>query len=331
MKPSATLVQTFKRPYGTVRRALDAVGAQPAVVLNGVPHYVEAAVERAGEQIAEATSQEGGDVSGYPAYPYPAAVGVLPRHDFRQGTAPGTSNSKVELVSRMKNASPKPNALPATDWTAGLRSLDLDGIRPVFDELAGHENDAARGWVGDRKAIRRTDRRVLLDARRLKDAVKHIGRLPAPGEAYHLVTAKRYSLWNVVQAVLQLAAPATIAYFGVATLGFSKQNLEELLALLDRGQIAKVDFLFSVYFKSNEKEICQRLAHELTTRGHRVVAMLTHAKIMLLELSDGPRYVVESSANLRSCASIENIMLANDTELFDFHRQWLTEVLEAKK
>ncbi len=231
----------------------------------------------------------------------------------------------------MKNDSPKPNALPATDWTAGLRSLDLDGIRPVFDELAGHENDAARGWVGDRKAIRRTDRRVLLDARRVKDAVKHIGRLPAPGESYHLVTAKRYSLWNVVQAVLQLAAPATIAYFGVATLGFSKQNLEELLSLLDRGQIAKVDFLFSVYFKSNEKEICQRLAHELTTRGHRVVAMLTHAKIMLLELSDGPRYVVESSANLRSCASIENIMLANDTELFDFHRQWLTEVLEAKK
>ena len=51
--------------------------------------------------------------------------------------------------------------------------------------------------------------------------------------------------------------------------------------MLDRGQIAKVDFLFSVYFKSNEKEICQRLAIELTARGHRVVAILTHAKIML--------------------------------------------------
>ena len=51
----------------------------------------------------------------------------------------------------MKNASPKPNALPATDWTAGLRSLDLDGIRPVFDELAGHENDAARGLGADRR------------------------------------------------------------------------------------------------------------------------------------------------------------------------------------
>ena len=39
----------------------------------------------------------------------------------------------------------------------------LDGLQPVFDELAGHEVDAAREWVGDRKHVRRTDRSVLLD------------------------------------------------------------------------------------------------------------------------------------------------------------------------
>jgi hypothetical protein len=128
-----------------------------------------------------------------------------------------------------------------------------------------------------------------------------------------------------------LAAPATIGYFGLATLGFPRQNLEELLTELDSGRIAKVDFLFSVYFKSNEKEICQRLAHELVTRGHRVVAMLTHAKIMPLETTDGRQFVVESSANLRSCASVEQIMLIQDGELFQFHRAWLNDIMEAKK
>ena len=53
-----------------------------------------------------------------------------------------------------------------------------------------------------------------------------------------------------------------------------------------------MDFLYSVYFKSSEKEICQRLAHELTTRGHRVVACLQHAKILLIELTDGRTIVV---------------------------------------
>jgi hypothetical protein len=211
-----------------------------------------------------------------------------------------------------------------------LRSIDIDLIRPVFDELAGEEKDASRQWVGDRRHVRRTDRRVMLDARRLQDAVQHIGRLPEPGEAFHLVTAKRYSLWHVVKATLQLASPATIAYLGIATLGFSKQNLDELLAEIDAGRIAKVDFLFSVYFKSNERESCERLAHELTTRGHRVVAMLTHAKVLLLELTDGRAYVVESSANLRSCSSIEQITITADADLLNFHRTWINELMGAK-
>jgi hypothetical protein len=214
-------------------------------------------------------------------------------------------------------------------WQDDLPALDLDGIRPVFDELAGNEVDAARQWPGDRKYVRRTDKQVLLDARRLANAIDHIGRLPEPGEAFHLVTAKRYSLWHVVLAVLQLGSPSTIARLTVATLGFSKTNLEELLQLLDAGQIGKVDFLFSVYFKSLEREVCERLIHELTTRGQRVVAMLTHAKVMLLELSDGRGFTVESSANLRSCSSIEQITLIQDRSLLDFHRAWIDDIMGA--
>ena len=86
-----------------------------------------------------------------------------------------------------------------------LPSLDMTSIKPMFDELAGHENDAARGWVGDRRHIRRLDKAVLLDAQRLQNAMLHIGRLPQPGEAYHLVTRGRYSLWHIVKASLELA------------------------------------------------------------------------------------------------------------------------------
>ena len=55
--------------------------------------------------------------------------------------------------------------------------------------------------------------------------------------------------------------------------------------------------------------------------------MLTHAKILLIELTDGRSYVVESSANLRSCSSIEQIVMTHDRPLFDFHHQWLDELL----
>lgn len=138
------------------------------------------------------------------------------------------------------------------NWADSLKQLDTNDLKSVFDELAGQEVDAGRKWVGDRRMVRRADKRVLLDARRLADAVEHTGRLPDPGEAFHLVTAKRYSLWHVIKATLQLAAPATIARLTVATLGFSRQNVQELLQLLDSGDIGQVDFLYSVYFKSNE-------------------------------------------------------------------------------
>jgi hypothetical protein len=130
--------------------------------------------------------------------------------------------------------------------------------------------------------------------------------------------------------VLHLAEPAPIRYLGIATLGFSKDNLDRLLAELDAGRIGEVDFLFSVYFKSNERESCERLAHELASRGHRVVACLTHAKILLLQLSDGRCFTCESSANLRSCSSIEQITMTHDAALFAFHRQWIDELMRAK-
>ena len=44
---------TLQKPYGAIRRALADVGAEPAIVLNGVAHYAEADVERAAERLQQ--------------------------------------------------------------------------------------------------------------------------------------------------------------------------------------------------------------------------------------------------------------------------------------
>jgi len=147
----------------------------------------------------------------------------------------------------------------------------------------------------------------------------------------HFVCAGGYSLYHHIEAVLQIAAPARISYLGIATLGFSKDNLERLIGLLDAGRIGKLDFLFSVYFKSNEREICERLAHELGTRGQRVLSMRTHCKLLLIELGDGRDcYTIESSANLRSCKNVEQSTFTNDRALLAFHRGWLDELFQGE-
>ena len=44
------LCQTFQRSYAVVRRALEEIGARPALTINGVDHYCEQDVERLAEQ-----------------------------------------------------------------------------------------------------------------------------------------------------------------------------------------------------------------------------------------------------------------------------------------
>jgi len=222
-------------------------------------------------------------------------------------------------------------AAAAADWAHGLAAVNLDECRPVFDELSGFEQDAARELSGDRRHLRAAAKRTMIDCRRVANAVQHIGRLPEPGESIHLVTAGGYSLFHHIPAANELIAPATIAYLGIATLGFSRENLERLLELLDSGQVGRLDFLYSVYFKSNEKEICARLTHELGRRGQRVLSMRTHAKMLLIETTAGGNFVIESSANLRSCKNVEQAVFTNDAELLDFHRGWLNEIFEGRK
>ena len=217
------------------------------------------------------------------------------------------------------------------DLLDNLKCLDLDGIRPVFDELAGHEADAGRQWIGDeqvRQAIRQgrhAGRPPVTERRRPYRATAGSGRSPPPDHGQTLFPFFRHT--GQLCGLQPLRRSPTAVWRRWAS---RRQTWRTCCSSSTARQIEKVDFLYSVYFKSNEKESCQRLTHELTRRGHRVVAMLTHAKILLSKSTDGRSYVVESSANLRSCASIEQIAMTN-RGLVRFHRTWLDEIMGAKK
>ena len=165
----------------------------------------------------------------------------------------------------------------------------------------------------------------------MQNCLEHVGTLPPEGTSYHFVTRGRWSLFHLIPTTLTFAAPAHLAYLGIGTLGFSHQNLTDLLSLFDSGRIKEIAFLFSVYFRSGQREQCERLVSELTRRKQKVVSMLTHCKLLLMATTDNRFFVAESSANLRSCGSIEQTTFTQDRELLTFHKQWLSEIMEAKK
>jgi hypothetical protein len=207
-----------------------------------------------------------------------------------------------------------------------LKPFDVGSLRPVFDELASHRKEAAIELDQDAKLTRQPTERRTLNLLRVANAAKALDAIPAPGETVHMVVKGNFSLWDFVPAVLHLAAPSTIRRLDIATLGFSKSNVEELAAMLDDGRIAQVTLLYSVYFRSGDAGLCDSLHAEMERRGQKVFCCRTHAKVVLLELSDGRAIVFETSANLRSCRNVEQVTITHDRALLDFHRTWIEEI-----
>lgn len=216
----------------------------------------------------------------------------------------------------------------APSWTDNLRPFDFGGAKPFYPKQSATARTSAVGIEGDRKFVTRVERRAYRRMLTTRQAAACLERLPEPDECFHVVMSGSYHGWSLAPAVLTLATPAIIDRLTVATLGFNTDNAESLIELLDAGQIHRVDFVCSHFFRHSTSDVFDLLHGALTSRGHRIAAVRSHAKLLLFELSDGRRFVVESSANLRSCKNAEQFTLTQSAELLAFHRGWLLELIE---
>ena len=118
----------------------------------------------------------------------------------------------------------------------------VGGITLAEQEMKG------RPHLGGDHRLKRDHKAEVREARQAKSAADAIGELPGPGEAVHLIVAGRFALWDVVPAVLDTDG-GPIEQLHVATLGFSKRNIEGMAAMLDAGAVRSLRLLCSHYFK----------------------------------------------------------------------------------
>ena len=178
-------------------------------------------------------------------------------------------------------------------------------------------------------AIPAAMRILRANALQSKNAVKEIASLPELEESLHIIARGNFPLWSIVPAVLKLSGGATIDSMHIATLGFSTSNATDLLSMLDAGQVKAVALVCSVFFERQNPAEYQMMADGLSARGQRIVALRSHAKVIAIALSDGRRFAVESSANLRSCRNLEQITFTQSPDLHRFHAGWMNEVITA--
>lgn len=147
--------------------------------------------------------------------------------------------------------------------------------------------------------------------------------------SYHIVTNGRFDFWDFVPTILKMAAPARCLEFFASTWILNRRNAVELLQLFDDGKIGMIGFLTGVYFKRRESATFATLYEGLAARGQRFKACLNHAKFFTMLFDDGTAYTCESSANFTENGNIETHVLTHDRGLFDFHKAWVSDVLDS--
>lgn len=217
------------------------------------------------------------------------------------------------MLPRQIMLSPHANPL-ARDTSTGPRH-----VAKIEQELTGLPH-----LRRDSRFNRRENKATFLDARAAKTAAEALGKLPDDHESRHMVISGRFALFDYVPAVLALAG-CTIDRVTIATLGFSRRNIEKLCKLVDQDEIHQTRLLCSHYFAGTSATIYDHAVAEFHRRPERMqfLSVRTHAKILLVGLSDGRRLTIESSANLRSCKNIEQATAFADAGLYDFHTAWI--------
>lgn len=195
--------------------------------------------------------------------------------------------------------------------------LGDEAVRPVEKPIGVVSRSYRRTAAG----------RIYQNLLKVKAAAALVDRLPAQGETIHMVVAGDFRTWDLVPAMLSLKRPVPIVELYLATLSYNRDNLNELIDLVDEGRVGAVTLITSVYDRANDPDRFNHAKAELFARGQRLLAMRNHCKLILAAFEDGTRYVTESSANLRSHSTTEQIALTQDAGLYAFHRGWMEEAI----
>jgi len=129
-----------------------------------------------------------------------------------------------------------------------------------------------------------------------------------------------------VLTVVLKSRPSPCEALRVATLSFSKRNVQEMAGWIDAGLVKRLVLLSSDFMKEGNPATYFGAVKELAEqRGHTVAAGRCHAKVATLAFADGLRLVFEGSMNLSTNRNLEQMCVVNDAGLHDWHAAWIEE------
>ncbi|HSH67762.1 MAG TPA: hypothetical protein VLB84_18620 [Bacteroidia bacterium] len=148
--------------------------------------------------------------------------------------------------------------------------------------------------------------------------------LPKKGEQIRLVTKRTF---NTVAFLKYIADKELITKLNLVVYSINYEAAKVISDLINQRRILKAEILISNLRNKAHREK-ERLTNELFRDNPHVDLFFcsSHAKIMNFETEKGNYYNVEGSGNLSYNSRIENYIIDNDKEIFDFTNNWFKEI-----
>lgn len=150
---------------------------------------------------------------------------------------------------------------------------------------------------------------------------------PNKGEQYVIVTEKQFNAFALICGLIE---NNVIDEMHLAIYRINQPTVEAIIHYIEKGQIKTGTFVISNFFNQTQKpeqwairlrDYCQ------ANDNFRHVYTHNHAKVLAVRVRDD-YYVFEGSGNMSDNARIEQYRYENNQEVFEFHKDWMTQITE---
>src|ERR1019366_5861861 len=159
----------------------------------------------------------------------------------------------------------------------------------------------------------------------LHRAADVLASIPGPGETLHALMTGEFDLMHLIAVLIGQVGPCQAVRF--ATLSYNKRNLAEMLRLFDEGRVREMHLLCSVFFRDHNKDLWTETQSQFRDRRQLVAASRSHCKVTTFACTDGRRFTLEGSANLRTNKNFEQFTLTEGQQVHDWATDWIDKLI----
>lgn len=200
------------------------------------------------------------------------------------------------------------------------QQLMLDGS--LFTEYITVEKDPETSGLEameDRAMVRYVEKHHALISK-----LSELG-LPLPGQQFRLITRRTFNAIQFLEYIVSEEKKILDLRMAIYSINYYAARL--LLAMIDKEDIEKVDILMSSLRNKahrEKEEIVKNLFIE-----HPKISLFfcsSHAKIFSCRTAKGNFYTLEGSGNLANNSRIEQYVIDNDKDLYEFSCSWMDDI-----